>query len=63
MPPAARYIGSLYESCVDRGLDVAQIRDHLAAQGIRRLASQVVHELDNVYAFHGYSASHSRQQP
>jgi hypothetical protein len=58
MTPAARYIGSVYESCVDRRLNLAQIKDYLATHGIRRLASQVVHELDNVYCFAGYSASH-----
>jgi hypothetical protein len=58
MNAAERYINRLYEQAVDRQLDLAQIRSHLAARGVVRSAFQVVDDLDNVYAFHGYAASH-----
>jgi hypothetical protein len=57
-PATFRYIGAIYESCIDRGLDLAAIRHHLASHGIARTPAQVAHDLDNVFSFAGYSASH-----
>jgi hypothetical protein len=56
-PAAFRYIGTLYESCIDRGLDLTAIRHHLASHGIARAPAQVKHDLDNVFSFAGYSDS------
>lgn len=55
---AHTYIASLYESYVDKGLDLAQIRTELAKSGIKRTLGQVVHDLDSRYSFTGYAASH-----
>ncbi len=55
---AFNYLATLYERAVGRGLDVTAIRLFLAEQGIRRTPAQVVHDLDDVFAFHGYAASH-----
>jgi hypothetical protein len=57
-PAAFGYVAGLYESCIDRSLDVDAIRLHLAARGIVRSPAQVVNDLDNVYCFHEYAASH-----
>lgn len=58
MTPAERYIASQYEVCVDRSLDVEAIRLHLAASGIPRSPAQIVHDLETVFCFIGYAASH-----
>ena len=58
MTPAARYIASQYEVCVDAGLDVEAIRLHLAIHGIRRTPGQVADDLIHTYSFTGYAATH-----
>lgn len=58
MNAAARYIASVYESCIDRSLDLAQIGHELAQRGIRRTPYQLQHDLDTVFCFAGYSATH-----
>lgn len=58
MTPAFRYIASLYEAAVDRGLDVDAIRKHLASRGVLRSPAMLRDDLDNVYSFHGYWVSH-----
>ncbi len=55
---AQNYLYRLYESCVDRSLDLTQIRLHLASRGIPRTPAQVVRDLDHVFAFAGYVSSH-----
>lgn len=59
MTPASRYIARLYESAVDRGLDVDAIRVYLLSRGVARSPAMVAYDLDHVFAFHGYAASHS----
>jgi hypothetical protein len=58
MNAATHYIARLYESCVDRGLDLEATRLYLASRGIARTPGQVVYDLDHVFEFSGYSASH-----
>ena len=48
MNAAARYIASVYESCIDRSLNLAQIGQELAQRGIRRTPYQVRHDFDSV---------------
>lgn len=55
---AQKYIASRYEEAVDLQLDVGAVRRYLLARGIRHTPAQVVHELDNVFCFTGYAASH-----
>lgn len=57
-PAALRYIGRLYESAVDEGLDLGAIRLFLTSKGIPRTPGQVRYDLDHVFSFHGYAASH-----
>jgi hypothetical protein len=52
------YVASLYEAALDSGLDVQAIRLRLAEHGIRRTTVQVVYDLDTVFEFVGYAASH-----
>ncbi|GEM_PF-4645853 len=61
MNAASRYIASVYESCIDRDLNLAQIGQELAQRGIRRTPYQVRHDLDTVYCFAGYAAQHPAQ--
>jgi hypothetical protein len=61
MNAAAQYLARLYEPAVDRGLDVEAIRLFLAARGIPRTPGQVRDDLDSVFAFHRYAASHPAQ--
>lgn len=55
---AHAYLMGRYEFCVDKGLDVDQIRKELAKNGIRRTEGQVVFDLEHRYGFSGYAASH-----
>ena len=52
------YLAAQYEHAVDAGLDIAAIHRHLQHLGIARTPREVVHDLDNVYQFHGYATSH-----
>jgi hypothetical protein len=52
------YLGGLYEHCVDRSMNVVETQNYLASKGAGRPLLQVKHELDHVFGFHGYAASH-----
>lgn len=45
-------------TCVDRSLNLAQIRAYLLSCGIARTPAQVAHDLDHVYTFTGYASTH-----
>jgi hypothetical protein len=49
-----KYVGLLYERCVDQGLDVDEVRKYLLEHGVVRTPGQVAYELQHVYEFHGY---------
>ncbi len=55
---AEMYVGGLYEHCVDHDFDVTAIRLHLASRGVLRTPAQVVDDLDHVFAFSNYAATH-----
>jgi len=55
---AQNYLSTLYESCIDSDMDVESIRLYLLEQGVRRTPAQVLDELENVFCFPGYAASH-----
>jgi hypothetical protein len=57
-PAAFRHIGTIYESCTARGLDLTAIRHHAASRGLARTPAQVAYDLDTVFSFAGYTASH-----
>lgn len=61
MNSAFKYIGRIYESCIDRNLNIAQIGQELAQRGIRRTPAQIVHDLDSVYQFARYAETHPAQ--
>ena len=58
MNAASKYLARLYETAIDAGLDTEAIRLYLASRGIARSPAMVRDDLDNVYSFHGYYASH-----
>ena len=58
MNATSKYLARLYETAVDAGLDTEAIRLYLASRGVARSPAMVRHDLDNVYSFHGYAASH-----
>jgi hypothetical protein len=55
---AQKYVGDIYESCVDQQLDLDAIRINLLANGLKRTPLQVIAELDSVYCFYGYAAKY-----
>lgn len=55
---ADKYIASLYEAFVDKGLHLEQIRVELGHKGIKRNLYQIEYDLTTRYEFHGYAASH-----
>lgn len=57
-PAGFKYLASLYEACIDRGMHLGEIKDHLHQKGVTVSPSQIVYHLDNVFAFPGYAASH-----
>jgi hypothetical protein len=57
-PAGHKYIAGLYETFVDKGFNLAQIRQALAENGIKRNLHQVEYDLDHRYSFTGYAASH-----
>lgn len=63
MTPADRYIASLYESAIGLRLNLDEVRAYLLAHGVKRTPAAVVHDLDEVYAFAGYTASHPAPAP
>lgn len=59
LPPAAfKYLGKIYEECVDEGMNLREIQCTLARKGAGRSLYQVKHDLDHVFRFTGYAASH-----
>jgi hypothetical protein len=40
-PAAFRYIGTIYETCIDRGMDVEAIRLYLLSRGVALTPAQV----------------------
>lgn len=58
MNAAFKYVGRIYESCIDRNLNLAEIAAELAQRGIPRTPYQLRHDLDTVYSFAGYAAQH-----
>lgn len=60
---AQKYIASRYEEAVGLRLNLDEVRAYLLAHGIPRTPAQVVHELDTVYEFYGYAASHQPPAP
>jgi hypothetical protein len=55
---AHNYLSTLYERCIDSGMNVDAIRLYLAEQGIRKTPAQVVDDLNNFFCFAGYAATH-----
>lgn len=55
---AQKYIASRYEEAVDLQLDMEAMRRYLLDQGIKRTPEALVFDLDEVFGFHGYVASH-----
>jgi len=62
LTPAQNYLSTVYERCVDAGMNLDAIRLHLAEQGIKRSPAQVVDELENTFGFLGYAARHPAPQ-
>jgi hypothetical protein len=58
LTPAQKYIAQIYENAVDLGLDVEAMRRYLLERGVKRTPLQVEDELERLYGFHGYAASH-----
>lgn len=58
MTPALRYVAGLYESCIDRDLDTEAVRLYLLSRGVARSPAQVAYDLNHVFCFTGYAASH-----
>jgi hypothetical protein len=58
MTPAQKYIASLYEHCVDKDMDVDEVRRYLLTQGVLRTPGMVAYELEHTYGFHQYAAAH-----
>lgn len=58
MNAASKYLARLYELAVDRGLDTEAIRLHLLSRGVARSPAQVAYDLNHVFCFTGYAASH-----
>lgn len=55
---AQKYLASLYEQAIDLGLDIDAIRHYLIERGVKRTPLQLEDELENVYGFYDYVASH-----
>lgn len=53
-----KYVGMLYERCVDQRLDVDEVRKYLLEHGVVRTPGQVAFELEHVYEFFGYVETH-----
>jgi hypothetical protein len=60
---AQKYIASRYEEAVGLRLNLDEVRAYLLAHGIPRTPAQVVFDLDETYAFAGYTASHPAPAP
>lgn len=59
LPPTAfKYLGGLYETAVDRGLNLVEVQAYLSSKGVHRAMIQIKHELNNVFQFPGYVEAH-----
>lgn len=57
-PIGFTYLGGIYESAVDAGLNMQEIQAHLAKRGIVKSLLAIRYDLDFVFSFAGYAASH-----
>jgi hypothetical protein len=55
---AQKYACGLYEQVIGRDMDVEEIRRYLLSKGIVRTPGTVKYELEHVFSFTGYAASH-----
>lgn len=56
-PAGFTYLAKLYEQAIDQKLDVGQIHSYLIRKGVAVTRSEVVHQLDHVFSYHGYAAA------
>jgi hypothetical protein len=57
-PVGFAYLGDIYESAVDAGLNLTEIQAHLSKRGIHKGLLAIRYDLDFVFSFTGYAASH-----
>jgi len=57
-PAGHRYVAGIYEQLVDAGMHLGQIQGALARKGITRTPGQIEYDLETLYGFAGYCASH-----
>jgi len=57
-PVGFAYLGDIYEDAVDAGLNLTEIQAHLSKRGIHKGLMAIRYDLDHVFAFSGYAASH-----
>ena len=55
---AQKYVAGLYEQAVDAGLDLNEMMKYLFDRGIKRTPYRLEYELETVFSFFGYVASH-----
>ncbi|MBB6135985.1 hypothetical protein HD842_004162 [Massilia aurea] len=57
-PVGFAYLGDVYEQAVDAGLNLTEIQAHLSKRGIHKGLMAIRYDLDHVFSFSGYAASH-----
>jgi hypothetical protein len=57
-PVGFAYLGDIYEEAVDAGLNITEIQAHLSKRGIHKGLMAIRYDLDHVFSFAGYAASH-----
>jgi hypothetical protein len=57
-PVGFAYLGDIYEEAVDAGLNLIEIQAHLSKRGIHKGLLAIRYDLDHVFSFAGYAASH-----
>lgn len=57
-PVGFAYLGDIYEEAVDAGLNLTEIQAHLSKRGIHKGLMAIRYDLDHVFSFAGYAASH-----
>jgi hypothetical protein len=57
-PAGFNFLGGLYESAVDRGLNVVEVQDYLRSRGIHKALAAIKHDLEHTFAFAGYVQAH-----
>ena len=57
-PVGFAYLGDVYEQAVDAGLNLTEIQAHLSKRGIHKGLMAIRYDLDHVFSFAGYAASH-----